>query len=1210
MAGSWGLGQLPASFGLCTPTYHNLLSRIACNPGSPSACASEAQTTGGACIGGESPQTVVGHTFAAHPIAGGFTWDDAILRDALSLPPNDNNRDFVTIADEYVFRGYQFWNARPAQHVASSFSTTSLRDFNPYPGATHDSFFMSWSTWECAGDAGYREAVHAGLATFMTHVRDGLSTVFVEDEMPRARFFRKLFFIGGSDAHGDFGYTSDLLATPLETIATWFGQATLSDSAHGRPRTYVLGGTIDDMRQGRSVVTDGPVVELEIDGDGRGDLDPETGTFDWHDDEPSFEDCEDDCDERGLARMGGGGVRDGARTVLVGVTPLDEESQSIRVALRCKNVGDFGGQAPSKVELVVSGEAGTDDPHKCLVGEGQACDAPSVCASAGGSCVAVPNDDTPFEPLFDAQCDGSWYEQTIKLGATASDPDRPLSHPVAVSAHVAVGDSCPGIYDAYTNPVWVAPVRASVLVTLTKLKNVEGKFLMRLSQELSPTLPITLYFPISMREEEVEGFIKQIDPATGELIDLTGGVDNEGKLQAIPNPTKGWGDDPKNGDPAETKDSRLTFWIPPANPIRGDLIAADMADERFVLVVRRKVSPGDVAPCDDYRLCDALGNPLSVFTMRFDPEDCVQKSCPSGYKYCYGTCQCVPAYQCPIGAIYLFGCECCLSYSCFPLPCFCTYCASKIDQSYLYCDDVSPCSPNCDGKECGVSCGVTCGECSDGEECVGYQCECQPDCSNKLCGDDGCGGSCGECAAGFECEEGQCQCVPDCAGAACGDDGCEGTCGSCAANEVCSGGACACAPSCVGKECGDDGCGAGPTACGECDEGIACVDGTCQACVPDCAGKGCGGDGCEGLCGVCSFGSMCVDGGCAPDPSQEAWPMFGGAPGHGGQSTGTAPAAPEPVTTFATGAAVVGSAVVGEGDVTYIGSTDHHLYALTAAGAELWSYDAGGAVQAAPAVLTNDTIVVGSADGQLHGVSPTGGALWAVPLGGAVRSAPVALPPGIIFVGSDGGAVHRLTLGGVVVWSFDTAGAVTGSPAVSGDRVVIGSHTGVVYGLTLAGTQSWSFVTGGAIEGSAALGAGNVALVGSSDGSVYAIDDNGLLVWSFATGASVRNSPALGADGTVYIGSDDGSLYALTPASGAVVWAAPLGGSVGSSPLVDAAGTVVVGSDGGSLFALTAAGDVAWEYGAGAAIQSSPALTLDGRVVVGSDSGQVIMIGP
>ncbi len=219
------------------------------------------------------------------------------------------------------------------------------------------------------------------------------------------------------------------------------------------------------------------------------------------------------------------------------------------------------------------------------------------------------------------------------------------------------------------------------------------------------------------------------------------------------------------------------------------------------------------------------------------------------------------------------------------------------------------------GAICGTvsdGCGNTldCGTCSGGATCSNHQCvvACTPDCTGKVCGDDGCGGSCGGCAAGELCDVGQC--VPD-GGTGSGEGNCAGvtawdantpwtsytvsdlrtdggrlwTCTNVAyciyepsgANGhwgwqdqgECDDGDPQCTPTtcaAAGATCGSiaDGCG-GTLNCGSCAPGHSCVANQCEAiCAPaSCAslGASCGTpvDGCGGTlnCGSCGAGELC-----------------------------------------------------------------------------------------------------------------------------------------------------------------------------------------------------------------------------------------------------------------------------------------------------------------------------------------------------------------
>ncbi len=245
-----------------------------------------------------------------------------------------------------------------------------------------------------------------------------------------------------------------------------------------------------------------------------------------------------------------------------------------------------------------------------------------------------------------------------------------------------------------------------------------------------------------------------------------------------------------------------------------------------------------------------------------------------------------------------------------------------------------PCEPSCPLNACGDDgCGGSCGSCSYGGTCDGGTCSCdggclneglavlsdcttvncstlgltcsngeclqpcEPDCTEKSCGDDGCGGSCGTCPDGGTCEDGACACEtacksashilledcsttncgtfglvcedaacvpacePSCDGKSCGDDGCGGSCGTCPDGGTCEDGACSCETTCKSAshlllpDCSTTNCGS---------FGLLCEDATCvPACEPSCQDKQCGDDGCGGSCGTCPQNGTCEGGACS-----------------------------------------------------------------------------------------------------------------------------------------------------------------------------------------------------------------------------------------------------------------------------------------------------------------------------------------------------------
>jgi hypothetical protein len=200
------------------------------------------------------------------------------------------------------------------------------------------------------------------------------------------------------------------------------------------------------------------------------------------------------------------------------------------------------------------------------------------------------------------------------------------------------------------------------------------------------------------------------------------------------------------------------------------------------------------------------------------------------------------------------------------------------------------CTPDCYGRNCGDDgCSGSCGECVGGAQCVDGLCPdtCLPACAGKQCGPDGCGAACGTCDDGFKCVGGLCKestvdpaskvgkaCASDtdCAppangvcfdwmpGGMCASAGCESTAdcpggsscieltstdgststycvADCTSNADCRPGY-FCYPEvnvCWWEQ------GVGPCSpdlpTGTCDEGLYCIDGTCQEWSFECTDK-------------------------------------------------------------------------------------------------------------------------------------------------------------------------------------------------------------------------------------------------------------------------------------------------------------------------------------------------------------------------------------
>ena len=190
----------------------------------------------------------------------------------------------------------------------------------------------------------------------------------------------------------------------------------------------------------------------------------------------------------------------------------------------------------------------------------------------------------------------------------------------------------------------------------------------------------------------------------------------------------------------------------------------------------------------------------------------------------------------------------------------------------------------CVSDPCG---GIKYEGCCDGSQLV--YCDDDGALVTNECGGDGCGwvadkkwfdcGGNGEDPAGklpLDCHD--YDYPPGCEGIECGDNGGGYSCGQCPDGLVCLDGSCGpdpCAGVCGDDECGEvDGCD-----CGDCEFGSTCEDGVCvpDVCYPvaNCKDRECGDDGCGGLCGACEAGFGCQDGVCVEGVCDRVTNCFG-----------------------------------------------------------------------------------------------------------------------------------------------------------------------------------------------------------------------------------------------------------------------------------------------------------------------------------------------
>ncbi|MFC1852078.1 hypothetical protein ACFL27_17935 [candidate division CSSED10-310 bacterium] len=179
-----------------------------------------------------------GFAYSAHP--GHVEGNDFFNETEGSWPDYDND-----IAIQYnTFRGLEFLNDPSPYHAESANHPWGN---NPHSG--------DWITYKSS----WRDSTLEGAGDWDRLLSKGLPS------------WRKVFSLSGSDAHGDFNY---FVHVDVATTLTGDYDCDAEDYAIGKGRTmaYLPGGltqanVLDALRNGRTVITDGPIMIFGIDVD-------------------------------------------------------------------------------------------------------------------------------------------------------------------------------------------------------------------------------------------------------------------------------------------------------------------------------------------------------------------------------------------------------------------------------------------------------------------------------------------------------------------------------------------------------------------------------------------------------------------------------------------------------------------------------------------------------------------------------------------------------------------------------------------------------------------------------------------------------------------------------------------------------------------------------------------------------------------------------
>lgn len=297
---------------------------------------------------------------------------------------------------------------------------------------------------------------------------------------------------------------------------------------------------------------------------------------------------------------------------------------------------------------------------------------------------------------------------------------------------------------------------------------------------------------------------------------------------------------------------------------------------------------------------------------------------------------------------------------------------------------------------------------------------------------------------------------------------------------------------------------------------------------------------------------------------------------------------------FSAGDAITGSPAVAADGTIYVGSTDGNLYAISQAGAQLWSYQTGSSIDTcSPAVAPDGTIYTGSFDGFLHAVNSNGSQKWRFSTGDTVSNSPAIAADGTVYVKSDDNNLYAISPAGAELWRFNTGGVTYASPVIAPDGTIyVGSGNSRFFAVNPNGTQKWQFTADGDTYSTAAIDAAGNVYFGTLTGRLYSLTSAGTQRWSYMSGGLMSSSPALSADGaTVYFGAYDHFLHAVNTANGVARWTYDLGNEVrASSPLVATDGSIYIGCYDGRMQAVNSNGTLKRFYATGNWIRSCPVI--------------------
>ncbi|KAA3644968.1 MAG: hypothetical protein DWQ07_16335 [Chloroflexi bacterium] len=191
-----------------------------------------------------------------------------------------------------------------------------------------------------------------------------------------------------------------------------------------------------------------------------------------------------------------------------------------------------------------------------------------------------------------------------------------------------------------------------------------------------------------------------------------------------------------------------------------------------------------------------------------------------------------------------------------------------------------------------------------------------------------------------------------------------------------------------------------------------------------------------------------------------------------------------------------------DGERIFVASMDKNLYALDAdTGDNIWTFEMGHASLGTPVLSENGVLYIGTLGSHVLAIDADRGTrIWEAPTDDWVWGS-VTYADGVVYATDVSGYVYAFDADrGQELWRFDAGGSISGAPLAHGDAIFVGNEDGEVVSLDLQGQLNWRKTPGGRVLSDPVAVGEDLILFGviEADDFVYAYDTAGSLQWSFS----------------------------------------------------------------------------------------------------------------